>query len=268
MFNLLRTDLYRLKRSRSVYIGLACILAIIALCYWFLWMMGTPGGRHMAEKIGMDVPIEETREILEGYTSITMFRDSGMDGGLYLSVLGIVAALFVCADFQSGFIKNIMPLHRDRWKYMVSKVITGGILTFCYILVDFMFCTLLNVTVLGEMEIPFSPLKDTLFYLFQAWILTAAFAALIMMLCAVLRSAAAGVFLAVVLGSGLLVVSLSSLTALFHADRWAAYTLYFNLVYAPDSYTGPGDLRGLMVGALFLVAYCGLGGLGLRKKDI
>ena len=269
MFNLLRMDLYRLKRSRAVYIGLAGMLAMVGLCYWFLWLLAAPGGRETAMKLGMDAALDSG--ILDDYTSMMMFRETGMDGGMYCSVLGIIVALFVCTDFQSGFIKNIMALHRERWSYVVSKVIVGGIVTFCYMTVQLAFCLLLNklfLGVLGKLEIPYSSLGDTLFYLAQAWLITTAFSALIILLCVITRSMAAGVLLALVLGSGMLVVALTALTGLFHMDGWSLYTLYHNMVYAPSAYTGPGDLRGLAVGAVFLLVYTLLGAVALRKRDI
>ncbi|MCI8852116.1 MAG: ABC transporter permease subunit [Lachnospiraceae bacterium] len=266
MFNLLRMDLYRLKRSKSVYMGLAGMMVMVGFCYWFLWLLVTSGGRDLALKMEMDAALDSG--VLDGYTSIMMFRDTGMDGGMYCSVLGIMVAIFVCGDFQNGFIKNIMALHRDRWKYVVSKMISGGILTFCYMAVQLVFCLILNRLALGELNIPYTSLSDSLFYLAQAWLLTTAFSTLMIMLCVTTRSMAAGVLLALVLGSGMLVVALSALSGLFHADGWSLYTLYFNLTNAPSSFTGLGDLRGFAVGAIFLVVYGVLGAAAIRMRDI
>lgn len=168
MFNLLRMDLYRLIRSKSVYIGLAFLLAFSLIAYWLVWMVSTPEGQKAAASIGMTVLSDtgDTDILVEGYDTLGMFRDIAMDGGAYACVLGIITVLFFCSDYSSGFMKNIMSLHRRRWEYIMSKLIATGLLHICFLIVQFGFCMLLNV--LFHHLVPAARPLDVLVYLFHS----------------------------------------------------------------------------------------------------
>ncbi len=270
MFNLLRMDLYRLKRSKSLYIWLAVLMAISVLCYWMVWLINTPEGRSLAGKIDMvlteETLTQEDLAIAENYDLLAMFRETGMDGGGFTCITGILAALFVCLDFHSGFMKNIMALHRDRWKYVASKLITAGILNFFYLAVLLAFSFLLNAC-FGVL-VPWAGIGSIAFYMVSAWILSTAFSALFILVILLTRSSAAGVTAALLLGSGLVQLLLLNITGLFHVTKWFDYTLYANLTYAPTAYAGIGDWKGAATGLVFLVLYSVLGCAVLARQDI
>ena len=129
MFNLLSMDLYRVKRSKSVYVCFLLLAAATVLVYGIMWLIETPQGQEIALRIGLLVPQEltEAESILDGIDSLGFFRQICLDGGMYNVVFGIWVMLFICADFQSGFIKNIMALHQNRWNYIGSKIMTAWI---------------------------------------------------------------------------------------------------------------------------------------------
>ena len=53
MFNLFRMDLYRMKRSRSVYVCLGLLLLASAFVYAMMWLLAVPQGQETAIRIGM-----------------------------------------------------------------------------------------------------------------------------------------------------------------------------------------------------------------------
>lgn len=290
MLNLLRMDMYRLLRSKSVYICLIILMAMSFLCYGMVWLISTPEGQDMSDRLGMteilwESPGEATDQTEKSGLQMTlysarnvdalnadlsgtlsMFRETGMDGGAYSSILGLLIALFVCMDFRSGYVKNILSLHRNRWKYIGSKILTAGILNFVLMTLQFSFSLLLNV--FFHNLIPYSGFADTLFYLSWAWLNTTAFCALITVVCVFTRSIAAGVAAALLLGSGLVVSFLSSITGLFGASGWQNYTLYYNITYGPSSYVGVDDLRVYAVALAFLALYSAVAALTLSKQDV
>lgn len=268
MFHLLQMDLYRLRRTRAVYICLAVLLAATALCYWIVWMITTPEGKSFAAQIGMTglENLDSPGTILKEYNTLSMFREVGMDGGGYSCLLGILISLFVCSDFSSGFAKNIMSLHRDRRVYIGSKLLAAGILNFIIILIQFGFSLLLNL-LCGSL-FPMAKPGDTLFYLTWAWLLTTAFAALIILICTLIRSVSAGLNAAWLLGSGILIMMLSYITGLFNANDWVPYTLYYNISYGPSAYGGLRDLKIYVIGLIFLAAYSAGAAAAISRKDI
>ncbi|MCM1039060.1 MAG: ABC transporter permease [Ruminococcus sp.] len=267
MFNLLRMDLYRLKRSKALYGCLAFLLVTIFLCYAMLFLVGTPKGQELAPKIGMSqlVDTDGEEDILEGVDFVQMIRNSCMDGGAYNLTFGLLVAIFVCMDFQSGFIKNIMSLHRKRWKYVAGKLMVIGIADVIYLLLCFGFGALMNV--LFSYMVPFGRWQDVLFYLLWLWLVTMAFAALILMICVFSRNMAVGVTAAILLGSGLVQVPLASITRWFRADGWFAATLYYNITYGPSSYGGLADLKVFMIGGAFFIIYSIISVIILTKQD-
>ena len=98
MFNLLRMDLYRLKRSKSVYVSRGFLLLMTFLTYWMVWLIVTPQGQEAATGMGI---LEINADLPLQLDTLSMFRDAGMEGGAYSTILGIVIALFICMDFGS-----------------------------------------------------------------------------------------------------------------------------------------------------------------------
>jgi len=269
MLNMLRMDLYRLRKSKSVYICFAIMAAIHILCYGMVFLLGTEEGRAAAEHIGMSAVAqmsEEGEALLEGQDSLMMYRSSYMDGGMYSMILGIVIAVFICTDFQGGFVKNILTQQSVRWKYIGSKLVTVGILGAAYILLGLLMNVLLNL-LFGAM-VPFTDIGTQAYYFAWAWLLTTAFASLVTAVCILTRSLAAGVLAAVFMSSGVIVLPLHSLTNLFGLGGWLPYTLYYNIAYGSATYSSLGDLKIFAIGLIFFVLYAAVSMISLTKQDI
>lgn len=268
MFNLLRMDLYRMKRSRSVYICLGLLFLAAITCFAMMWLLAAPQGQEKAIRIGM-LTAEEApsyQDMLDGVDTLEMFREIALDGGAYCAILGICVILFVCMDHQSGFLKNILALYQNRWVYVGSKLLAASILNLLYLIVNYLLVLLLNV-LFGRM-LPWAPLGNVLFYMAWIWLLTTAFAALMLLVCVCTRSAAAGVFAALLLGSGVVVSFLDWIFNMSHLGDWMKYSIYKTLYTGPSEYTAWQDLRVFAVGAGFLILYSLLAGIVLKKQDI
>lgn len=268
MFNLLRMDLYRVRKSKSVYICLGILFISTVLVFSLLWLMAVPQGQKTAVRIGMLRTEEPERmlHMLDGVDSLAFFRQICLDGGMYNVIFGIWFMLFVCMDFQSGFIKNIMALHQNRWNYVGSKLAAAGIVNFCYLVLHLLFTLLMN-RLFGNM-VPYTEWKSILFYMTWIWLLTTAFAALVLLVCVVSRSVAAGALAAVFFGGGVVVMALYSILNLFHIGGWLKYTIYLTGSMGPGQFSHAGDLYAYAVGAGFLVLYTAAAGVILKKQDI
>ena len=268
MFNLLRMEIYRVKRSKSFYICFGMMMLATVLVYGMMWMFDTPQGQDVALRIGMITAEEagKVENILEGIDSLGFFRQICLDGGMYNLLFGIWVMLFVCSDFQSGFIKNIMALHQNRWNYIGSKIITAWIVDGCYLALHFLFALLMN-RVFGTL-VPYARWQDVLFYLSWVWFVTAAFAALLIFICVLTRSVAAGSVAAVALGSGMIVTMVYGILNMFHIGGWLKYSIYLTCAMGPQSYTSVKNLYVYAVGFGFLILYTILAGIVLKKKDI
>lgn len=261
-------DLYRIKNSKSFYICLGILFLATTTIFGLLWLLATPQGQMIALRIGMLTAddIETASHVLYDVDILILFRQIGLDGGLYSVVFGIWVMLFVCTDYQNGFIKNIMALYPNRWLYIGSKLLSTGIVNFFYLILQFGFAMLINLC-LGTM-VPYTKISAVLFYLTWAWLLTMAFAALISFVCIYTRNIAAGATAAILLGSGIVVVPLYQLMHLFHLGEWLKYSIYFSLTYGPNQYESIQDLQVFLVGIVFLVIYSVAAGFLLKKQDL
>ena len=268
MFNLLRMDLYRVKRSKSVYVCFGILLIATVFVFGMMWLLATPQGHEISQRIGMLTAKEakESAGILDGVDTLGFFRQICLDGGMYNVIFGIWVMLFVCADFQSGFIKNIMALHQNRWNYIAGRVLTAGIVDFCYLVLHLLFTLLMN-RVFGNL-VPYAGWKDLVFYLSWIWVLTTAFASLIIFICILTRSVAAGSLAAVFLGGGAVVVPLYRILDIFHLGGWLNYTIYLTGAMGPGKFTSVRNLYVYAVGFGFLALYTIVAGTILKKKDI
>ncbi len=132
-----------------------CVMAVA-----LIWLMMTPEGQKTSVRITM-ITLEESKnaaQMLEDIDFVTFFRQIGMNGGMYSILLGIWLMLFLCSDYQSGFIKNIMALHQNRWSYIGSKLIAAAIVNFLYLSLQFLFVLLLN-EICGRM-VPYTAFGD------------------------------------------------------------------------------------------------------------
>ncbi|MCI8665947.1 MAG: ABC transporter permease [Dorea sp.] len=268
MFNLLRMDLYRVKRSKSVYVCFGILVFVTVFGFWLMWLLGSDEGHKISLAMGMLSTEElfESESILAGVDFLGFFSQICLDGGAYNVIFGVWVMLFVCGDFQSGFIKNIMALHQNRWKYIGSKVLTVWIVDFCYLGLHLLSALMLN-RIFGNL-VPDAMWKDILFYLSWVWFLTTAFGALIIFICVLTRSVAAASLTAVLLGGGVVVMALYGILNLFHAGEWLKYSIYLTCAEGPEKYTSVKNLYVYVVGIGFLILYTVLSGMILRKKDI
>lgn len=268
MFNLLRMDLYRIKRSKSVYVCFGILMAMMVISFGLWYLMASPRGQELAVSLGLG-PTEllaRTAQALEDIDFLAFFRQICLDGGMYNVIVGIFVMLLVCGDFQSGFIKNIMALHQNRWNYVGSKVLAAGIVNACYLVLDLAASLLLN-RLLGGL-VSSSSWQDLLFYMTWAWLLATAFSALIILICVFTRSVAAGAIGAVFLGSGTLVMALYGILNTFHIGGWLEYTIYMTMNMGSGHLASAWELKVYAVGGGFLALYTVLTGILLGRKDI
>ena len=172
MFNLFRTDLRRLFRTRSFYIVL-CVTAALLLT-----MVATISAVTDQEKLdalqgtGMVVTggdSEDMIELLRGMTRLEFLCEC-LGSGFLLMLACIGVTLFVNGDFSSGCIKNICFARPRRWEYVLSKIfITGlysAIITILGVLVS------LVCPILMGLHLEASSFAEILQYAFWMWLPT------------------------------------------------------------------------------------------------
>lgn len=268
MLNLLRMDLYRIFHSKSLYICFGVLAFVNILTFGILFVITNPSARDFIVRFGAEVTSDaaDIEAALAGTSILEVFHQGTVGGGFLSVTIGIFAALLVCMDFDSGFIKNIMAVHENKWDYILSKGACLCIVNILYLVGTLLVTLLLNFCSGGFFEFPTS--ADTAFYLFTAWLLINGFSAITLLVCILTRSKAAGVAGALCINSGLIVTILNTVFHLFGLQWITEYSLYMTLASLPSSFKGEYGLKPLLTGCLFFILYVVISKVILAKKDI
>lgn len=268
MLNLIRMDLYRIFHSKSFYICLGALILCNILTFGILIVLMNPDLRSFLLHYGaqLSTDISKMEEALSLTTILDVFCQGAIQGGFFSVAIGVFAALLVCTDFDSGFIKNILSSHENKWDYILSKISCLVLVNFLYLAGTFLTTLLLNAVSGGIFS--WSRTEDILFYLFSTWMVTNGFSALTLLICIVTRSKAAGAAAAICLNGGLIVMILNAVLNLFGLQKIMEFSLYINLASLKTAFQGTYPHRAWVTGVVFLVIYTVISKIVLYRRDI
>ena len=142
MFNLLKSDFYRLVRRGDFWVFTAVLVVGISACAALLSWVASPDfavmvNERAADNAGLTAAeqVEAQADLDEDMAEMASLNDKAMDslthtwaqtfltGGM-LGVLGTaLAALFLVSDFEHGFVKNLLMSRRGRRIYFAEKLV-------------------------------------------------------------------------------------------------------------------------------------------------
>ena len=225
MFNLFRTDLRRLFRSRSFYIVLVVTAALLLTMVAMMSAITDQKKLDALQGTGMVVTSgdsEDMIELLRGMTRLDFVHEC-LGSGFLLLLTGIGVTLFVYSDFSSGFIKNLCFARPRRWEYVLSKVLLAGvysvIITILGVLVS------LVCPVLLGLHLEASSFADILQYAFWRLFPTWAFSLLGLALVLLTRTSTLGIIMAILGGGGVVAALVYNLCGRFGLPDLSAYLL-------------------------------------------
>lgn len=270
MLNLLRMDFYRIFRSKGFYVCLGALILANALLFGLLYILADPSARQYFLALGGEIKTSgdfvELNTFVSNTTILEIYHQGTVGAGFFAVITGVFSAIFVCADFDSGFIKNIIAAHENKWDYILSKTVCLCVVNLLFLVVNFGVLLVLNIAAKGFFN-PAEP-ADILFYMLCAWLLINAFSMLTMFICVATRRFAAGVASAICINSGLITVILSSGLEIFGFGWVTENTIYMNLFNLPQVFHGTYGLRPVITALVFFVIYIIISKLILAKKDI
>lgn len=142
MFNLLKSDVYRLVRGKMLWVGLACLAFVVVCGAGLIWFATTPEFAQMVNEQaqeearqngatitlttpnGADLDAEEVRALNEKVLGSRTYSygNTFMVGFLGL-IVAVLAALLASSDFDTGFAKNVLAGCGDRRAYFAEKLV-------------------------------------------------------------------------------------------------------------------------------------------------
>ena len=238
MLNIIKMDLYRMLKTKSMYviwIVLAAILLITtSLCktdYELLTEKDAMKQEQVTEptvdnlNVGMMVtlPTEPGKKV----TVYDIFF-ANSQGKLYALLLVIFTVLFSTADISSGYIKNIGGQVRNRGTLIFSRAIALAVFTVLTMAGAFLFQAAANGIVFGELE--WGNTKAILSYFVTELALHYALVLICMAIAIILKNNVISMVIAVCLTVIVLVLFLISITGIVTIKTIGSIR-YFGIMY-------------------------------------
>lgn len=284
MYNLVKMDLYRLLNSISTWVMMGIMVLIAVLCV---------GATHtdlndMAEDATyMEQSITEAAEEQTQYGIIMETDPTWLNGeipasqmlglllnsGILMIFCAVFVSLFVGAEHQSGYLKNIAGQVPSRGLLALSKFIAIAVEILLMFVIYSVCCIVAGYLFFGT-QFTFGSGTALFKMLGTQYLLHLGFSALIMCLCMVTGSAVFSTAIGILGCSGLPSLLYSGIDWIIQKINssitvdFGKYMIDTN-VYAISGTSVSGDIiRAALVGCAFAVVCTALSALVMQKRDI
>lgn len=140
MLNYLRMDLYRLVKGKMLWVTLGILLVMSCFMVLMMWLSTSPDFT-VGVTAGLQVGVTDPSELssVPGFsgTEIEDFTQNQtsmwLAGGGLTVILCIVMALFLAVDFTGGYVKNLPLSRRDRLAYYGEKLVLVALFSVAFL---------------------------------------------------------------------------------------------------------------------------------------
>ena len=283
MLNMIRMELYRMFKTKSMYV----IWLVLAVGILFttglsademktytmeekqeMYEYATGQRESETVNLGMDVTVPTK----PGDTVSVFDLFYGNIKGKFLALFMVIfAVLYSTADMTSGFIKNIAGQVRDRRGLVFAKGVSLFVYTVLTMLIFTGIQTVSNALFFDEFV--FGPVKEFLQYAGIQTLLHFAFLMIVMCIAIVLRNNVISMMLSVCLCMNVLVIFysfLDNLIAKAHIKNFHVleYTVTGNISFLETNVTAKMAVTALAVSIAFIIVMIEVCSTVFKKRDI
>ena len=265
MKNLLRSDFYRLFRSKSFYICTFVAALLMALNIFIIdWSIRVTS---TLENAAATMPFA-----VNPYTNGISYGMIAFTGGDVHMFIAIFTAIFITAEFSHGTMKNAVSKGFHRVQIYSTKMITMTAAAFLMMFVMFVIGTIAATIVTGTLgDISGVLIGQMLKTIGMEFLLHTSLIAIFVMIAMTIKNIG-GVIAIDIIG----VITLSGLVYLLleflfkNTIHFTKYSLINNIKFYYMNTTATGDdyLRSILVGIAFLVVATALGIFAFIKTDV
>lgn len=260
MTNLLRSEFFRLFKSKSFYICAAVAIVLVSTNIFLLdWANSVVGE---ANEMYLPVPY------LDGIS----FGLSAFTNGNVETIMAIITGIFVTAEFSHGTMKNVVSKGYSKFNIYFSKVIVMIAATFMIILATFIISTITGTIVTGTVgNFTATYVGQILKIIGVELLLNAALTSVLVLVAMTLRNLG-GVIAVDIIGvltmGPIMFVVLENLIK--SKILIANYSLLNNIAHYYNNFSAKGSdyLRSIIVAIVFFALSSGLGYYAFKKSDI
>lgn len=281
MLNMIKMDLYRMFRTKSLYIIWIIMAAVLlwttklsALDYETIHQVGqeTVAADEEIEAgdisfgISVMLPTEPGEEVT---VFDIMYANMGAKFlGLFLVIFAVI---FSTADISSGYVKNIAGQVKNRSNLIVSRAIVLLIFVLITLGGTIILQILSNLIIWGNLE--WGSLNDFWMYMGTQTVLHCGLALVVMAIAVALKNNVASMVIAVCLCMDVMVVLYSGIDKLiakigvedFHLFN---YTVTGKITMLPMEMTGKECIEGIVIAVIFMIISTMITGFVFKKRDI
>ena len=283
MLNMIRMELYRMFKTKSLYV----IWLVLAVGILFttglsademktytmeekqeMYEYATGQQKSDTVNLGMDVTVPTK----PGDTVSVFDLFYGNIKGKFLALFMVIfAVLYSTADMTSGFVKNIAGQVRDRRGLVFAKGVSLFVYTVLTMLIFTGIQTVSNALFFDEFV--FGPVKEFLQYAGIQTLLHFAFLMIVMCIAIVLRNNVISMMLSVCLCMNVLVIFysfLDNLIAKAHIKNFHVleYTVTGNISFLETNVTAKMAVTALAVSIAFVIVMIEVCSTVFKKRDI
>lgn len=283
MLNMIRMELYRMFKTKSLYVIWLVLAAGILFTTGLsademktytmeekqeMYEYATGQQKSDTVNLGMDVTVPTK----PGDTVSVFDLFYGNIKGKFLALFMVIfAVLYSTADMTSGFIKNIAGQVRDRRGLVFAKGVSLFVYTVLTMLIFTGIQTISNALFFDELV--FGPVKEFLQYAGIQTLLHFAFLMIVMCIAIVLRNNVISMMLSVCLCMNVLVIFysfLDNLIAKAHIKNFHVleYTVTGNISFLETNVTAKMAVTALAVSIAFVIVMIEVCSTVFKKRDI
>ena len=222
MFNLLRSDVYRLVRGKMLWVGLSFLALVVVGAAGLVWFATTPEFAQMVSEQAQQKPPQSGMSV-----TITTPNNAGLDAeevqvlnektlgsrtysygntfmvGFLGLIVAVLAALLASSDFDTGFAKNVLAGRGNRRAYFAEKLVLIAALCGAYLLAG-MLLSDAAYAVLGFSYERTETVAEYWSWAGLSWLVLTSYAFLAALIAWATRSKVAGVVFAALVPTGFL----------------------------------------------------------------
>ena len=283
MLNMIRMELYRMFKTKSLYVIWLVLAAGILFTTGLsademktytmeekqeMYEYATGQQKSDTVNLGMDVTVPTK----PGDTVSVFDLFYGNIKGKFLALFMVIfAVLYSTADMTSGFVKNIAGQVRDRRRLVFAKGVSLFVYTVLTMLIFTGIQTISNALFFDELV--FGPVKEFLQYAGIQTLLHFAFLMIVMCIAIVLRNNVISMMLSVCLCMNVLVIFysfLDNLIAKAHIKNFHVleYTVTGNISFLETNVTAKMAVTALAVSIAFIIVMIEVCSTVFKKRDI
>ena len=134
LISMFRVDFRRMFKSPLFYILIACALLIPVVMNVMMSMMD--GSVSVDPQTGVETIIHGPENVWQSIGTLPTAQGAAMGGmdvmsmcniNMMFMLVAVFVCLFICADFRSGYAKNLFTVRARKGEYVVSKTLAGFI---------------------------------------------------------------------------------------------------------------------------------------------